>query len=481
MQTLLVAKRLVWERSTARKAPLAEAIAPLVDEGVLQFAASPCFADGAPKSVIRVAATSAGARKLRAALGQTAWIEKEIRHTPQARQAFVGGETVRIQVSDGARRPLPHAEVTLLGATPEDPDRAFFGRTDSQGQVELEIDARDTVQQTIVMPITGHWSTAAIGIPARVDCRPMAFTADGTQWWHRCLGLTRVDPQQGSGVRIGVIDTGCGEHEALEHVRRIGSFGGGNFDEEPLSTAWHGTHVCGIVAARPGGPRGYWGIAPGAEMFAAGILGEYEPQDDIVNALKMLVEKFRVDLVNISLGADEKSNILNEQIKRAENAGCLCICAAGNTGGPVLWPARFARAIAVSAIGSLHDIPQGTFAAGRLPPAIDAGPDAKEFALALFSGRGQEVSCCGPGVGVVSTYPRAWDRPIDGWCDFSGTSMAAPAVCGALAVALSQSAKFAKMKRTSARTKFIRALLCKLCRSVGLPAPQEGWGLPVVA
>ena len=60
-----------------------------------------------------------------------------------------------------------------------------------------------------------------------------------------------------------------------------------------------------------------------------------------------------VDLINMSLGAPQGSAIERDAIQDALERGTLCICAAGNSNGPVNSQRPSLRTIAVSAIGLL--------------------------------------------------------------------------------------------------------------------------------
>ena len=113
----------------------------------------------------------------------------------------------------------------------------------------------------------------------------------------------------------------------------------------PVSAATsipHGTHVCGTIGARPVDPATQRsGIAPGATLFSAKVspgADTFANQGDIVLAIDALSRGHRVDLINLSLGASQPSEIEHDAIVDALQRGTLCICAAGNTGGGMEWP-----------------------------------------------------------------------------------------------------------------------------------------------
>ena len=49
-------------------------------------------------------------------------------------------------------------------------------------------------------------------------------------WWHRQMGISRYNSELGTGIRVGVIDTGIGPHLDLEHANDVGAFIDGGFD-----------------------------------------------------------------------------------------------------------------------------------------------------------------------------------------------------------------------------------------------------------
>jgi subtilisin len=122
--------------------------------------------------------------------------------------------------------------------------------------------------------------------------------------------------------------------------------------------------------------------------------------------------------------------------------GVLLVAAAGNSGGPVEHPAKYASVIAVSAIDVANQ-------------------------LAPFSCRGPEIELCARGVDVLSTVPGG------AYARFTGTSMACPHVSGAAALAWSTH-RFppAGLRRNVA----IRRLLATTADNLGVPGRDNNFG-----
>ena len=223
---------------------------------------------------------------------------------------------------------------------------------------------------------------------------------------------------------------------------------------------------------------GFWGIAPARRILAGNVYGDnpHASQVDLANGILTLAEDHKVDLINLSQGSPIRSLILLDAIQQALDVGCLCICAVGNSQGAVQWPARARSCVAVSAVGRHRSAPSRTRSAKVSITSRNVGQD---LFFASFSCYGDEVDCCGPGVGVISTVPQLPGLHGHFWAPMDGTSMAAPSVCGLLAALLSRSRKYRSSPRTRDRAKLARRLLQKSCRrQIGLEQICQGDGMP---
>jgi len=182
------------------------------------------------------------------------------------------------------------------------------------------------------------------------------------------------------------------------------------------------------------------------------------------------------DLLNLSLGSTKRSEITEDAVQDAFERGTLCICAAGNDGGPINYPAAYQACVAVSAIGLAGWGPAVSLSATRLPDKHEFhGQD--NYYLANFSSYGVGLACAAPGVGIISTVPDPSGRTAP-YAVMDGTSMASPAACGALAVILSRDSSYQSLPRDTTRSQTARALLVRNCRPIGLVSEYEGRGIP---
>ncbi|MHC4310790.1 MAG: S8 family peptidase, partial [Planctomycetota bacterium] len=158
----------------------------------------------------------------------------------------------------------------------------------------------------------------------------------------------------------------------------------------------HGTHVAGIIAAEDN-DIGVVGVAPEAYLYGVKALDRNGSGwlSDIIAGLEWCVNN-RMDIVNMSLGADSDIQAFHDACDAA-SATVILVAAAGNDGGAVDYPAAYGSVIAVSATDSSDG-------------------------LASFSNYGNEIEIAAPGVNILSTYKGG------GYETHSGTSMAAPHV-----------------------------------------------------
>lgn len=208
----------------------------------------------------------------------------------------------------------------------------------------------------------------------------------------------------GKSVCVAVIDTGVFVHPDIPNVVPVDYTGDG-----PVDSDGHGTHCCGIVGK----------CAPGAKIISMRVFGKNNcaAHQNIVKALKSIIKgkHGKVDIVNMSLGAGEPSEVMRELLLRLAAKGIIIVCAAGNESdhssadaprfGTISWPAHFNSTIAVGSIN-------------------------KAMKRSAFSSSGPKITVMAPGERIVSTW-------LDGkHAVLSGTSMASPYVAGCLALLL---------------------------------------------
>ena len=238
----------------------------------------------------------------------------------------------------------------------------------------------------------------------------------------------------GSGVLVGILDSGIEAHPQFDdvYIVHIDLAGGGVAGPG----AAHGTAVASIIA-------GSEGIAPAAELFVVRVLNDggignsFHVAEGIVQAVYL-----GVDVLNMSLGVYQDTQLMREAIRYAEDHDVIMVAAAGNDGYTQMpYPAAYPQVLSVTAVDSV----------GR---------------QALFPNQSSSIDFAAPGVGVLTA------KENGGTMLFSGTSAAAPFVTGTLASILSS--------ETERSHKEVVDLMRRTLDEAGAPGVDPVYGAGVV-
>ncbi len=187
-------------------------------------------------------------------------------------------------------------------------------------------------------------------------------------------------------------------------------------DGDPIDDNGHGTHVAGILGAVRNNGIGGAGVAPSVRILpvkflaadGSGYLSDAIQGIEYLLALKARGENVRI--LNASWGGGAFAAPLEDAIRQLNEAGIVFVAAAGNEKND-------------------NDTHPSFPASYAIPNVVAVAATDASGVLASFSNRGESsVGIAAPGVGILSTYPGGE------WRSYSGTSMAAPFVSGALAL-----------------------------------------------
>ncbi|WP_018923079.1 S8 family serine peptidase [Salsuginibacillus kocurii] len=242
----------------------------------------------------------------------------------------------------------------------------------------------------------------------------------------------------GEGVSVAVIDTGIMHDHPDLNVVDSETFVDGTEDAEDDNG--HGTHVAGIIAALDNN-EGTVGVAPDADLYAAKVLNEDGSgmHSWVVQGIEWAIHN-EIDVINLSVGGDQHSDLLGDAIEYAVDQGIAMVAAAGNRGAgedQIEYPARYDDVIAVGAT-TIHD------------------------ERAQFSATGPSLDIVAPGQDILSTDNDG------GYIRDHGTSMAAPHVSGHLALL--------QQENPEAESDELTEILFENTDNLGTATPNEEYG-----
>jgi subtilisin family serine protease len=216
----------------------------------------------------------------------------------------------------------------------------------------------------------------------------------------------------------------------------------------------HGTHVAGTVAALDN-DFGVVGVAPGARLWAVKVLSAFGAGSfsNIIAGIDYVTANAdQIEVANMSLGGIGRLNALQQAIQKSVSAGVVYVVAAGNEARDIYGPdgtlgtfddsipAAYPEVATVSAIGDTDGL------AGGLGPNTSRGTLDDTFAdfsnfcnfpppVSFVSSPGGAIDVAAPGVDILSTFRNGQ------YATFSGTSMAAPHVAGAVALYIAENGR----------------------------------------
>ncbi len=205
---------------------------------------------------------------------------------------------------------------------------------------------------------------------------------------------------------VAVIDTGvCLDHPDLQGRFLDDGYDYIDNDTTPYDEMGHGCAVSGIIAANADNEIGIAGIVPNTKILPLRVL-DTDGVGTYANVIAAIYEAVSsgADIINLSLGGQDHSRLLEQAVNHAIANGVIVVAGTGNTGSEgVFYPARYPG---VTAVGSR-----------------DSNGDRSSFTT-----YGIELDTLAPSENILSTS-------INGdYSYFMGTSMAVPHVSGLLAL-----------------------------------------------
>jgi len=223
-------------------------------------------------------------------------------------------------------------------------------------------------------------------------------------------GMTKVQAPQAwdithgsSDVIIAILDTGIDMDHPDLAAKIVADI---NFSDSPTSDYSghdHGTHVAGITAAITDNGIEVAGLGYGCSLMNVRVLDDrgFGYFSWIASGIIWAADN-GADVINLSLGSETPSTIMEDAVNYAWNKGVVVVAAAGNNDSTTpFYPAYYTNCIAVG------------------------GTDESD-GKASWSNYGNWVDVVAPGTNIYSTMPVGLER----FGYKSGTSMATPHVAG---------------------------------------------------
>lgn len=250
------------------------------------------------------------------------------------------------------------------------------------------------------------------------------------QWGHKVMDVNYAyTSTKGASVKVAIIDTGIDVNHP-EFSGRISPLSYNSCSKtndliDIQDKNGHGTHVAGIIGAADNN-IGIIGVAPEVEIVAVkaqcpSVTNGSFSDFDLINAINY-VAKQKINVLNMSLGSQVKSGLVEQAVADATSNGVIVVAAAGNNASSLpFYPASYNGVISVSALR--YDIYDPS-SIGRIKPDYS------------YTNYGDRIDFSAPGTDIYSTYLNG------GYKSLSGTSMASPQVAGVVALVLAQNPSF---------------------------------------
>ncbi|MGL4484214.1 MAG: S8 family peptidase, partial [Anaerovoracaceae bacterium] len=143
---------------------------------------------------------------------------------------------------------------------------------------------------------------------------------------------------QGSGVKIGIIDTGVSKEQKTEVSINLLD------DVQEYDNNGHGSYVYELIKE----------TAPKAKVFSIKVMDK----DEKINAALILkalkeAERLKLDIVNLSIGTHKENDLIAKQLEHMTKKGTIVLSSAGDYGeNTMLFPANQLGIISVGALSA---------------------------------------------------------------------------------------------------------------------------------
>jgi len=345
--------------------------------------------------------------------------------------------------------------------------------------VEAKGDVRATVGLLRDLPGVAQADPDVLYFPTRIDT-PVVDPGLSLQWNLDAIHASAAWERGATGqdVVVAVVDTGF-VYGGIDAPTLIDGYDAVDNDADPSDTTSgfsHGTHVAGTVAQRANTGVGYSGVAYDAVVMPIRVGDETGmPAYAIGAGIRYAVDN-GADVINLSLGGDSRSPVIESAVAYAVEAGVIVVAASGNDAydDKVSYPAAYDGVIAVGATNRRNhqaSYSNGGAALDIVAPGGDCYLPTPTLQIVITDVDEDDAPECivqessnhrGFAGGVLRDERVAYDGPDSmGFVFAQGTSMSSPHVAGVAALLISAGADPAD----------VPALLMDTARDLG----DAGW------
>jgi subtilisin family serine protease len=214
-------------------------------------------------------------------------------------------------------------------------------------------------------------------------------------------------------VIIAIVDTGVDLlHPDLKNKIKSSGRDVFNNDFDATDDHGHGTVVAGIAAAETNNNEGIAGVAWNSKILPVKVTGKdgIGPEDKVAEGIRWAVDN-GANVINLSMGSEEPTFLIRDAMKYAYDKNVVVAVSAGNSNGPVHYPAAYDDYVLAVAATDYNDN------------------------RTSWSSYGPQVDVAAPGDKVLGPYPVALTPAgFFPYLPGTGTSFSAPHVAGLAAL-----------------------------------------------
>ncbi|MDR0952463.1 MAG: S8 family serine peptidase [Oscillospiraceae bacterium] len=242
------------------------------------------------------------------------------------------------------------------------------------------------------------------------------------QWQLEYMDVPEVwaDGYNGSGVRVGIIDSGLNTgHEDLRGISIARGYNTIYNNYDVVDQTGHGTFISGLLGAAVNNRLGIAGLCSGITLVPIKCFeGDTTSTSYIIEGVYEAIDRYDCDVINLSNATDDNIWSFQEAVRYAESKGVLVVAAAGNDGqydNSLQYPAAYDEVIGVGSVdewGYVSDFSRRNNSVFVTAPGEDITSLWHNYSDEYFL-RGQGTSYAAPMVAAAGAYLKQKDSSAD--------------------------------------------------------------------